>query len=31
MEIEGDDGGFSKSRFEMCPVVSDQPGKRGRG
>ena len=31
MEIEGDDGGFSKSRFEMHPVVSDQPGKRGRG
>ena len=31
MEIEGDDGGFSKSRFEMRPVVSDQPGKRGRG
>ena len=31
MEIEGDGGGFSKSRFEMRPVVSDQPGKRGRG
>ena len=31
MEIEGDDGGFSKSRFEMRPVVSDQPGKKGRG
>ena len=31
MEIEGDDGGFSKSRFEMRPVVSDQPGKNGRG